>query len=53
MVLFISGLGGRTWTGKECFIRSLQDLVVYGGDGVVDNLVDKSGKYLIVYEVLH
>ena len=41
--LLIAALTGRTWAGKECIIRSLQDLVVYGGDGVVANLEDKSG----------
>jgi len=40
--MLVAALAGRTWTGKECVLRSLHDLVVYGGDGVASNLQGKS-----------
>jgi len=45
--MLVNALGGRTWAGKECIIRSLYDLVVYGGDNVATNLQGKSDEVSI------
>jgi len=40
--MLVGSLAGRTWSGKECILRSLYDLIVYGGETVKTNLQGKS-----------
>ena len=40
----LGALAGRTWTGKECVLRSLSDVAVSGGEIMLANLAaDKDG----------
>jgi len=38
--LMLTGLQGRTWTGKECFLRSLADIASSAPKLMIDNLKD-------------
>jgi len=39
--LLLSGLEGRTWTGKECLLRSLADIATSGAELMVTNVKDE------------
>jgi len=39
--LLLSGLEGRTWTGKECLLRSLADIATSGAELMMTNVKDE------------